>query len=241
MFKSLLSVEVQRAIHAIRTLLADPDDLPQVFTLIEALSGNTIARVARKMEKSQGGQRILATQPAIVSQLEDREALRRMPEGSLARTYLAFLESEGISAAGIRDAQERGRSGTKVLSPAQAYVSERLRDTHDLWHAVTGYHGDVLGETALLAFSLAQTWNPGIAVLVALGLWKTSGAPAAAALIIDGFRRGRRAAWLPGEAWEELLAQPIGEVRARLNVGAPPVYTPVRSIQLKAAMAAAKA
>ena len=112
-----------------------------------------------------------------------------------------------------------------------------MRDTHDLWHAVTGYRGDVLGETALLAFTLAQISNAGIAVILAVGLWKTMGIPAARGVIIEGFRRGRRAAWLPAEAWEELLSQPIGAVRARLNLGDPPVYTPVRSAELKGDMA----
>lgn len=239
MLTSFLRVDAPRALRAVRALVADPDDLPQVFALIEVLSGDTLARLARRMEKHAEGRRILATRPDIVSMLQDREALRRMPEGSLARTYLDFLESEGISAEGIRDAQARGQHGTKPLSPEQRYLSDRLRDTHDLWHAVTGYRGDVLGESALLAFTLAQTWNPGIAVILAVGLWKTLGAPAARAVIIDGFRRGRRAAWLPAVAWEELLQQPIGEIRARLSVSAPPTYTPIRSAELKAAMAPA--
>ena len=46
------------------------------------------------------------------------------------------------------------------------YISDRMRDTHDLWHAVTGYKGDLIGEASLLGFSLAQTHNPGIAMIV---------------------------------------------------------------------------
>jgi ubiquinone biosynthesis protein COQ4 len=34
--------------------------------------------------------------------------------------------------------------------------------------------------------------------------------------------------------WEALLALPVDEVRARLGVGAPPVYTPRRSAELHA-------
>jgi len=55
---------------------------------------------------------------------------------------------------------------------------------------------------------------------------------------VDGFRRGRRAAWLPEQPWETMLALPLAEVRARLGTGAPPVYEPVRSADLRAAMAA---
>ncbi len=237
MLKTFFRVEAPRAVRAAQALFADPDDLPQVFTLIEALSLNTLARLERKMQRRDGGRQLLRTRSAITALLEDREALRRLPEGSLGRAYLAFLESEGITAAGIREASTRGENRHRHLTPGQAYVGDRLRDTHDLWHAVTGYCGDVLGETALLAFSFAQTWNPGIAIVLVVGLLKIRNAPAARALVLDGFRRGRRAEWLPGEVWEELLAQPVAVVRERLNVGAPPVYTPVRSSELRRAAA----
>jgi ubiquinone biosynthesis protein COQ4 len=45
----------------------------------------------------------------------------------------------------------------------------------------------------------------------------------------EGFRRGRRAAWLPGAEWEALLAQPLVSVREELRVGEPPVYQQFRS------------
>ena len=233
MSKSPFRIDIPRALRAARALFANPEDLPQVFTMIEALSGNTIERIERRFARGIAGRRLLLTRPDIVSLLEDREALRRLPEGSLGRTYLAFLESEGISAKGIRDADAMGKSGQRELSPTQIFVSDRMRDTHDLWHAVTGYRGDVLGEVALLAFILAQTWNFGIATVLAVGLLKTLNAPETRKLVIDGFRRGQRAAWLPAAEWEELLAQPIGEVRAWLNIGVPPVYTPMRVIQAK--------
>jgi ubiquinone biosynthesis protein COQ4 len=116
-----------------------------------------------------------------------------------------------------------------------------MRDTHDLWHAAVGYSGDVLGETALLAFIFAQTWNPGIGLILAIGVSKTvrfpHGGSMARKTILDGFRRGRRAAWLPAQEWETLLGLPVGEVRRRLSLDAPPVYTEIRSEQLKAARA----
>jgi ubiquinone biosynthesis protein COQ4 len=235
---SFLKLDAPKAVRAVRALLADPDDLPQVFTLLEAISGDTLARMEKRLGASDAGRRILATRPEIVSKLEDREALRSLPKNSLGRTYLDFVESEGISAMGIRKADEVGHSDAWELPPVEAYLHQRMRDTHDLWHAVTGYKGDVLGEVALLAFTLAQTWNQGIALLVAVGIYKTLGAEdgaASRALIVEGFRRGRRAAWLPEQEWEGMLEMPVDEVRAKLGVGAPPVYVPVRSAELKAA------
>ena len=76
-----------------------------------------------------------------------------------------------------------------------------------------------------------------IALLVGIGLVKTVGNPEARAAILDGFRRGRKAAWLPEQEWESMLALPLAEVRRRLSLEAPPVYTPVRSAELRAAAA----
>jgi len=228
-----------RALRAARRLAADPDDLPQVFTIIEALSFDTLHRLGAGFQRTEEGRRLLREQPDIVSMLADREALRAYPEGTLARAYLAFVEQEGISAEGIREADARGE---KLWRPAPApldWVQRRMRDTHDLWHAAVGYSGDVLGETALLAFSLAQTFNPSIALIVCIGLAKTAtgddGGRAARRTILDGFARGWRAAWLAGQPWEALLALPLAEVRRRLRLDDAPDYVQVRNSELRAA------
>jgi ubiquinone biosynthesis protein COQ4 len=235
---SYLGFDMPKALGAARAILANPDDLPQVFTLLEALSGRTLQNLARRLGESESGRRLLADKPDLVPMLADREALRRLPSGSLGRAYLAFVESENISAQGIRDAAAKGSNDAADFPPDQAFVHVRMRDTHDLWHALTGYKGDVLGETALLAFTLAQTKNPGILLIVGLGLYKTLGKPNARAVILDGYKRGARAAWLPEQEWESLLALPLEEVRAKLRVEQVPEYAPVRSADLRAAAAA---
>ncbi|HEY4122633.1 MAG TPA: Coq4 family protein [Byssovorax sp.] len=239
MFTNAPRFDVLRAARAIRALLADPDDLPQVFTILEALSGDTPVRLERRMLATETGKRLLVGKPDIAALLKDRAALRQLPEGSLGRAYLAFVESEGISAEGIVEADVSGRTRELDFTPEQIFVHLRMRDTHDLWHAVTGYKGDVLGEAALLGFTLAQTWNFGVAVIVGAGLFKTAGNRDARSLIVDGFRRGLRAGWLPAEPWEEMLALPVAEVQAKLGVGKAPVYTPVRTADLRAQAAAA--
>jgi len=231
--------EPLRALRAARTLASDPEDLPQVFTIIESLSGDTVERVRRRMATTETGQRLLAERPDIVDRLADRAALARLPDGSLGRAYLAFVEREQISAEGIRAAADEGMTHRRELPAELAYVHARMRDTHDLWHAVVGYHGDVLGETALLAFTFAQTWNPAIGLILAIGLVKTIGTPEARKVILDGFRRGRRAAWLPAQDWEAMLALPLDEVRRQLRLEAPPQYTQIRPADLRARQAAA--
>ena len=228
----LPTFDLPRAGRALAALLRDPDDLPQVFTLIESMSGTSPHRLFLGMKWRKTGARLLRDRPDIVPLLADRDGLRAMPEGSLGRAYLSFVESEGISAQGIRDASVTGHA-TPRRTAALEYVHERMRDTHDVWHATTGYKGDVVGELALLAFTLGQNWNTAIAMIIVAGLLKGLGGDELR-LIVTGFRRGRAAEWFPALEWESLLPLPVDEVRRRLKVGAPPENTPLRTAQLRA-------
>ena len=111
-----------------------------------------------------------------------------------------------------------------------AWFGRRIRDSHDLWHVVTGYGRDLLGEASLLSFTFAQTRNPGIGFIVAVAWLRAKGdAGFARDLMRNAYRRGRGAKWLPGEDWETLLGLPLETVRHRLALGEPPAYTPLRS------------
>jgi ubiquinone biosynthesis protein COQ4 len=68
---------------------------------------------------------------------------------------------------------------------------------------------------------------------VGIGLTQL-GEPEAVRVMLDGFRRGTRAAWLPATPWEKLLPLPLDHVRARLRIDAPPRYAERRSSQLRA-------
>lgn len=225
-------LELTRAWRAFVALTRNPDDTAQVFTLIESLSGGTPQRLHRRLLADPNGPRLLRERPDIVPLLANRARLRQLPEGSLGRAYLAFVESEGISADGLRAASAAGEEGGR-LSSELSWLHDRMRDTHDLWHTLTGYRGDVLGEVALLAFNLPQTHNPALALIVLFGLTRAR-TREAFGLILGGLRRGLRSRWLPALDWEALLARPVAELRRELGVGEPPAYTPVRSSELRA-------
>lgn len=215
------------AVPAMAALLRDPNETSHVFTIIQALSFNTLERMTKRFRRTETGRRILAERRSLLPVLADRAALQAMPEGSLAHAYLAFLDREGITASGLVSASETGFKGEPLEDEAMTLVNDRMRDQHDLWHALTGYHGDLIGEAALLAFTFAQTWNPGVAFIAAIGRFKSRVLPGASETIGDGYRRGREAEWLPAQDWESLLALPLEEVRARLGIDAPPKYEPV--------------
>jgi ubiquinone biosynthesis protein COQ4 len=231
-----------RIAGGLKGILEDPNDTRHVFTLFESMIGPIEVRQVGHFLESAEGRALFAKRPPVIEALTNRERLRQMPEGSLGRAYLAFVESEGISADGLVEASQQGRITEHVTSPELAFLREYMRDTHDLWHTLTGYRGDIVGELSLLAFGFAQMGNLGVGFLVMTGLVVSAlaGKPGAKGLvdprvfenrdvIVGGFLRGRRAHFLPVTDWVELLEQPLEDVRRRLVVKAAPDYEPVRA------------
>lgn len=221
-----------RALRALRELVRNPDDTRHVFTVIESLSGRAPLRVLARFRASASGRRLLESRAQILALLRDRAALERMPEGSLARAYLAFIDREQISADGLVQASVDGDTGLFETGGDLEYVGDRLRDTHDLWHTVSGYHGDLYGETALLAFVGVQTMNPGVVLIVLTALLRARD-PRLVGMVLRGVRSGMDAEWLPAVEWEALLALPLDEVRRRLRITVAPAYETVRSADLR--------
>lgn len=219
--RNLPVVEAARALGAV---LRNPDDTKQFFRLLKATSGTAPEAFARRFEASRGGARLLEGRPSIFARLRDREALRALPEGSLGRAYVAFMERGGLDAEWLVEASsEAGPPNSS--GPVGEYLAARMRDAHDLWHVVLGYEGDLLGEAAVLAFTFAQTRSAGIGLLVSAALLRADD-PDARSLIIDAFARGIRAAWFVAAPWESWLDRPLEEVRTVLRAGPPPTYEP---------------
>lgn len=215
--------------QAIRALLRDPDDTRQVFKIVDALSGRAGERIFRRFRATANGARVLAEQRNLLETLCQRDALAALPPGSLGRSYLDFVTREQITADGLVAASQEAREQVEELGADYRRTMERLRDMHDLWHVVLGYGRDLVGEASLLSFTFAQTWNPGVGFIAAVAYLRIGDVPGARGLLREAFGRGRRAAWLPGEDWEALLALPLDEVRSCLRVGRPPRYEGVRS------------
>jgi ubiquinone biosynthesis protein COQ4 len=225
------------ALRALADLVRDPDDLPKVFKIIESLPGRSIERTLARTRTVDSGRDLLVMQPDIGALLSDRGAVAAMAAGTLGRAYFELTERAQITADGIRAASMVERD-TQLGAGDLRFVGERMRDTHDLWHVVTGYGTDVLGELALLAFTYAQVPHMGVGLII--GFAYLQRLPAANALMREAYDRGKRATWLPAVAWEELLEQPLDAVRARLGLDKQPVYEPVTVAELRRNVAIAR-
>lgn len=217
--------------RAMRALMKDGEATGEVFKIIEALKGNAPTRNVERLSAMEEGRQLLETKPDILNLLEDREALRALPEGSLGATYLRFVEMEDLSADGLMDAaMEAPKQGAR--NTEEIWFAERQRDTHDLHHVVTGYGRDGLGEIALLEFDCTQTKSPGIRYIINKSnssSKKEGNWPHVGPVMAEAKTNAVSTGWLTAQDWEALMPLPLEEVRAKLGITPPVAYKEVQA------------
>jgi ubiquinone biosynthesis protein COQ4 len=215
------------AFDAIRKLLANGDDTTQVFRIMRALNvGNAPMNYARLIATEEGG-RIAYDRVELAQRFSDPAFVASFAPGTVGAAYREFLETTGYSADGLV-AVSRLEPDEKDFAHPYAWFGRRVRDTHDIWHVLTGYQADEsLGEACLVAFSYAQVGGLGwafIASAAALKSLKVTKNRLFAKAVWEGYRNGRAAKWISGEDYLELLHEPIDTARARLGIKEPVVY-----------------
>lgn len=216
-------VSWRRAVRALRELLDDPDRTEKAFEVFLALNGDEEERTFQRFRAHPTGAALLGERPSLLDRLSDRAGLANLPCGSFGAAYLGYLERTGFSPDGLVRLKEEMEAHAAaigeqlpVLDPAREWLRVRGLLTHDLWHVLTGYDTDGLGEAYLLAFTLAQL--PGRAnrlLTIGAGLRgvREEGVRFGRAMYV-AWQRGRRAVWLPALPYEALLPVALEEVRA---------------------------
>jgi ubiquinone biosynthesis protein COQ4 len=222
-------LDFPRAYQGIRRLLANKEDTEAVFEIMRALAGKAIPNGYRRLLMSPEGGAIAFAAPEMQPILDDHAMLATLPEGSVGRTYLDFVQGRKISAQGL--AEESRKTATDIDAPhPYAWYARRMRDVHDIWHVLTGYETDALGEACVVAFSYAQTKSAGFALIGAAGgreLQRQLPDYPVARAVWQAYRNGRKAAWLPALDYIALLQKPLIQARQDLGIQAPSYYTAI--------------
>jgi len=210
--------------RALRKLLADKDNTGEVFEIMRALNGASTRQGYFKLLTTADGGRLAARAEDLAARLGDRAWLATLPAGSLGAVYRDFTDTGGVTPQGLVDVSNQVMN---AIEHPVAWYGRRIRDSHDLWHVVTGYGLDSLGEASLVAFSYPQTRSLGWAFIAVGAALKSRKAPLKqpyVAAIREGYARGKAARWLPAQDWVSLLPLPLEDVRARLGLAPPMVY-----------------
>lgn len=217
-----------KALGHFRKLIADKEDTEQVFHIFECLPRKGFVPDARAFIESEAGQRLMRDEPFLPAILDDHVALRRLPKGSVAHAYCDFMEREGLTAAGLVAESDKMRRGKPRYGDQIEWYGDRLRDTHDMLHVLTGYGRDALGEQCVLAFTYGQNRNLGNIFIAWAGGFELTRRVKSDAPVYAALRQaqafGTAAPKIQQESMVSLLAEPLDVARARLGIGDPTQY-----------------
>jgi ubiquinone biosynthesis protein COQ4 len=212
--------QARRAFRLLREVIRNPEDTDKVFEFFEAVGGDDGERHFETFLAEPEARHLLATRPQLVEVLANEAYLASLPEDSLGHWYLRFMRARGFAPSGLLEARERGVGKRQEADAEHEWFYDRLNVMHDLWHVLTGYGTDELGEAALVAFSEAQIPNRSFPILLVAAAWMgpKSWSLAWPRYLARAYRRGRRAKLLTAAPFEELLPLPVPEVRRRLGI-----------------------
>ena len=202
---------MRMALRAGLSLALNPNDTQQVFYLAFALDREDDPAPRRAARRGSERARAHPSRAAIDSKHVDYAALRALPADTLGGAYARALEAQGLDP----DIFQRPPGLPEDL----AYVGQRARQTHDLWHVLTGLGTDIPGELALQAFTEAQNGMEFSRLIVRFGLLIFGlRYPRAWGLVRRGRESGRNATFLLAVRWEDLWEVPLDEVRKRVGI-----------------------
>lgn len=203
-------VRARTVVKTLATLARDPGRLDQVLLLAQTVNVAAVARAVERIEADTTARSLLEERPRIDRTHVDFDALRALPEGTLGREYVRFLDDNGIGPDAFAE-------GPHVGDPRLDYVMLRMRQTHDLWHVLTGYSPDVRGELLLQAFTYAQTKAPSALIISLFGTvrWAFKW-PGQTTALRDAFDRGKKTGFLATFRWEDHWETPVSQLRELL-------------------------
>ncbi len=200
-------------LRAFRKLISNPAD-PLHGPLFQMCAEYSLLRkVTRNLERHGEGRRLLAERPRLNAHAISLAFLRAYPPRSLGQAYAAYFEANGISLF---------EPPTLPVETDQDYLATRLREVHDVFHVVTGYGTDDLGELELQWFNMGNVgWGPlpiivFVASLVTGRMKKCGGFWNVCKRALAAYRRGRRSRSLVSIVWEDYWHMPVRDVQSLL-------------------------
>jgi ubiquinone biosynthesis protein COQ4 len=213
-------VRWRRALQALGRVLTNPTETEQVLVFSSYINAGTNKKRLTFFFDDPSGKRLYEEQRALDSHTIDLDALAKLPEDTLGYAYAKFMRLHRLTP-DVFDG-----TPVEISDPRRAYVIQRMRQTHDLWHVVTNAETDPAGEVALQAFTFAQVGAPSAGILAALGTLKALRYTRAILRdVATLYRRGVKAQQLAVFPWEDHWATPLAEVRKLLGLPSYPEPT----------------
>ena len=197
-------------------VLADSERTGEIVVAEEIIAQSRLRALIEDglFTKTEEGRDLIAEMPALID--TDLDALRELAPDTLGGAFVRFLDDHGLD-------YGLCAQPTPYTDGADAqFLLHRLRQSHDLWHTLTGLGTRGHEEVLIHAFSYGQTGIISSALIVALGGIKHMLFEKRWAAAYPGVSRalaaGKKAAPLLAVYWERHWDEPIASVRRRLRI-----------------------
>ncbi|KAJ6620071.1 putative COQ4 protein, responsible for restoring ubiquinone biosynthesis [Mycena sp. CBHHK59/15] len=198
--------------------LADPRRGDMVAALGETTAGPALPRLRDMMLEGPEGRRILKDRPRINSTTVDMARLAQYPEGTFGRAYITWLERSGVTP----DTREPVHY---IDDPELAYVMQRYRECHDLYHCIVNLPVSFEYELAVKYFEFANLGLPLAAISAVFGPLRLDG-PKFKRLFSEyvpwALRCGGSSRSLITVYWEERWDQNVADMQKEFGIWAAP-------------------
>lgn len=205
------------AIGSALMAFVDPRRGDMVAACGETTAGPTLIRLRDTMLRSPEGRRILKDRPRVNTETLNIQRLRSLPKTTFAGAYTRWIDACNINP----DSREPVHY---IDDPELAYVMQRYRETHDLYHSLFAIKVSALPELALKAFEFTNLGFPmtGLALGASLRLKHAQREKLWLEFVPWAITCGSSARCLMTVYWEERWEQNIGELKKELGVWDPP-------------------
>ncbi|KAL9124632.1 MAG: hypothetical protein Q9217_006052 [Psora testacea] len=203
--------------------VVNPRRADLVAALGEVTAGPLIRSLRDTMLLDETGRRILRDRPRLTSKTMPVKELRTLPENTVGQVYAKWLEDYRMS--------PDGRDSVRYIDDEEcAYVMQRYRECHDIYHAILGIPAFVEGEIALKAFEFANTRLPmaALSMFAVVRLKPEERNRFFATYLPWAVRNGLKSEPIINVYWEKELLTDVDALLTRLQIERPPDLRSIR-------------
>ena len=201
-------------LKGILTMARNPESTESVFDIEDGLRDTEATRLAVEHVRKDPQMAAMIDERYLREEEHDLDALIQLPAGTLGNAFAHHLVDKGFDPDYFRKREVRDDVD---------YILMRLRQTHDIWHVITGFDTDPIGELGVKAVEVAQTRRPMAAVVASGGLLRfllhePEDLGKVLAAISAGYQMGIQSKLLLAQRWEQHWERPLAEWRNMLNL-----------------------
>lgn len=203
--------------------LANPARADMVALVGDLTSGPALQRLVQRVSASPSGRELLSRRSPERFPKGGSEALkhmRKLPDGTLGREYARFMDRRHFT-------PESRDIVRFVQDEREAWLLQRYRDVHDLWHVLTGLPPTLLGEIAQKWFEAVHTGLPVAVLSATVGPVRLSWEARrllVTSLVPWAVRCGMDTVELLAIRYEDFLDVPVADLRQRWQIYSPNVW-----------------